>query len=171
MQLPKHPGRYLVLLLLLILVSLAAWMFHALNSPVIQERKSWPANQTSVGPSLPPLPSSSASSSATLAGSIVIDPMLQQQADSLNDPDSPPTRDLEIVADFLTTYSRALGGNPIGDNADITAALTGTGGAQGSRVSTRTPHHQRWPAHGPLGHALLVSSQRRQPDGNPLRRA
>jgi hypothetical protein len=62
---------------------------------------------------------------------VLIDPVLQERADQLNAQDSPPQRDLEIVGEFIHTYSRALGGNPIGDNSDITAALTGTDGHKG----------------------------------------
>jgi hypothetical protein len=117
------------LLVLLIITGLAVWMNRATTAPDSdaaskdsEKQKGGAAAGTS---SLPPPPVPAP------VPVVVIDPVLQQQADSLNDPDSPPTRDLEIVADFLTTYSRALGGNPIGDNADITAALTGTGGHKG----------------------------------------
>lgn len=60
-----------------------------------------------------------------------VDPALKAQADELHNPQEPPQKDLEIIADFISTYSKGIGGNPIGDNADITAALTGTQGHKG----------------------------------------
>lgn len=61
----------------------------------------------------------------------MIDPALSELADSLHHPESAPEEDLRIVEDFLQTYSKAKGGHPIGENADITAALTGSQGHQG----------------------------------------
>ncbi|MDB6119296.1 MAG: hypothetical protein JWO08_3077 [Verrucomicrobiaceae bacterium] len=56
---------------------------------------------------------------------MAIDPMIQGLADELASKEQPPTRDLEIVNEFVTLYSRAFQGNPIGMNEDITAVLTG----------------------------------------------
>jgi len=55
-----------------------------------------------------------------------IDPANQQKADLLNSPESTPIQDLQIVSDFIEIYAKATGGRPVGDNADITAAITGT---------------------------------------------
>jgi len=130
MQLPKRPGPYLVIFLLLILVILTAWMFHALNSPVIQDRIPTPEKKAAVkedrGPSLPPLQNTA--STKSIADSRAIDPMHQQMADQMHAEDSTPLRDLELVSEFITLYGKAFGGNPTGDNADITMALTGDGG-------------------------------------------
>jgi hypothetical protein len=65
------------------------------------------------------------------SSNVVIDPALNGLADSLHDPQTPPEEDLRIVEEFLQTYGKAKGGHPIGENADITAALTGTQGHQG----------------------------------------
>ncbi|MDB6139411.1 MAG: hypothetical protein JWO94_2483 [Verrucomicrobiaceae bacterium] len=54
-----------------------------------------------------------------------IDPGIQQLADELASREQTPSRDLEIVNEFVTLYSRAFQGNPIGLNEDITAVLTG----------------------------------------------
>ena len=54
-----------------------------------------------------------------------IDPGIQQLADDLASKEQSPARDLEIVNEFITLYSRAFQGNPIGLNEDITAVLTG----------------------------------------------
>jgi hypothetical protein len=62
---------------------------------------------------------------------VVIDPALAELADSLHDSQTTPEDDLRIVEEFLQTYGKAKGGHPIGENADITAALTGVNGHQG----------------------------------------
>lgn len=82
----------------------------------------------SAAPALPLLPE------AGMAGAeavVEIDPGNQALADRIFDPEIPPEEDLEIVQSFLQIYSKAQGGNPTGDNSDITAALTGTNGHRG----------------------------------------
>ncbi len=54
-----------------------------------------------------------------------IDPVIQGLADELASKEQTPARDLEIVNEFISIYSRAFQGNPIGMNEDITAVLTG----------------------------------------------
>lgn len=126
MPLPKRPAPYLLTLLLLILVVLAAWMFHVLTSPevqkaVAQKKSERPAPVADNGA---PLPSPTTGQGNVNAAPV--DAEHQRMADELNSPDNPPLRDLEILQGFLSIYGRAFReGMPIGDNADITAALTG----------------------------------------------
>ena len=130
MPLPKRPGPYIIVLLLTLMFVLVAWLMHVLESPEIREavqRKS--AREKTQRPER--IPDASAPPLAPKSSPGLIDPALQAQADELNSPDQPPERDLEIVSEFIRIYSRAAGGNPVGDNADITAALTGSGGQQG----------------------------------------
>jgi hypothetical protein len=55
-----------------------------------------------------------------------IDAANLQKADQLNSPDHSVKEDLQIVAEFVDLIQRAGINASIGDNADITAALTGT---------------------------------------------
>lgn len=55
-----------------------------------------------------------------------IDAANLQKADKLNSPDQSIHDDLQIVADFVDLLNRAGVSVSFGDNADITAALTGT---------------------------------------------
>ena len=55
-----------------------------------------------------------------------IDPANEQRADMLNSPEQGVQEDLQIIAEFVDICGRATGSMPTGDNADITAALTGT---------------------------------------------
>lgn len=68
-----------------------------------------------------------------------IDPVIQQLADDLASKELPPTRDLEIVNEFVTLYSRAFQGNPIGGNEDITAVLTGHNPRKGVLFPPNSP--------------------------------
>lgn len=129
MQLPKRPGPYIITLLLMVMVIIVAWLMHALESPEIRNAVQRKAGKEEAQRPVPALDSSVLSSASTSAPDPV-DPALQAQADELNAQDQPPERDLEILSEFIRTYSKAAGGNPIGDNADITAALTGAGGRQ-----------------------------------------
>lgn len=128
-MLPKRPGPYILTLLLILLLVVVAWMFHALTSPQIQEalvKKKGSAPKSpgteSVAP-VAPLPSTPKIGTFSESG---VDLELQARADSLHSTEHGADQDLQIVAGFLETYSRATGGQPIGDNADITSALTGT---------------------------------------------
>jgi len=71
-----------------------------------------PADLFYVGPRTTPVPE--------------IDAANLQKADQLNSPDHSVQEDLQIVAEFVDVLTRAGVNASIGDNADITAALTGT---------------------------------------------
>lgn len=122
----RTPAQSLRLLLLLAIVTGIAWWFGARRSdtgPAVKPEPTQPtATPTDAAPELP---------AATSTAPVVIDPALSELADSLHHPESAPEEDLRIVEDFLQTYSKAKGGHPIGENADITAALTGSQGHQG----------------------------------------
>jgi hypothetical protein len=127
MTLPKRSGPYLLTFLLLILAFLVAWMFHALTSPVVIEAASKSKKKAAKLPvetASPTLPTPNLPRGGS--ASAPIDPEHQKMADELHSTETQPIRDLEIVQEFLTLYSRAFKeGMPIGGNADITAALTG----------------------------------------------
>lgn len=130
-MLPKRPGPYLMTLLLIVLVVIVAWMFHALTSPDLQEAVK--KSKKAPAPAPPPAPVSSVQSLPEApTGPIAnfsaggVDMQLQNRADELHSEDAPPMKDLEIVAEFVETYAKGTGASPVGDNADITAALTGT---------------------------------------------
>jgi hypothetical protein len=134
----RSPARSAQLLLLLALVTAIAWWFGARQptadgppTPPVKPNTtpSVPSGTTSPTSQLPPPPSAK----------VVIDPALSELADSLHAPESPPEDDLRIIESFLQTYSKAKGGHPIGENADITAALTGS---QGHRGRVFPPAHR-----------------------------
>lgn len=127
MNLPKRPGPYVLALLLILLAVLTAWMFYLLTSPSVQKAivsrtQGAPPARTEPAQPVQSLPSPSGARMSSGG----VDPHLQGLADSLHAEDQPALRDLEIVASFLDTYARGMGGVPAGDNADITAAITGT---------------------------------------------
>lgn len=129
-MLPKRPGPYIMTLLLIILVVMVAWMFHALTSPELQEAM---AKKKAAPPPAPPKPVAPVQDLPDTAPRVMqnfsaggVDAALQAQADELHNEQNPPLRDLEIVAGFIETYAKGTGGQPVGDNSDITAALTGT---------------------------------------------
>lgn len=127
-MLPGRPSTYLLTLLLAVLVVLVAWMYHALNSPQISravERKK-ESRQVSSQPVLPAQPTASSEVPGANFSAGGVDHDLQSRADRLHSDEHGPEQDLQIVAEFLETYARATGGQPIGENADITAAITGT---------------------------------------------
>jgi hypothetical protein len=55
-----------------------------------------------------------------------IDAANLQKADSLNSPNHSVQEDLQIIAEFVDLLGKAGINHSLGDNADITAALTGT---------------------------------------------
>lgn len=130
-MLPKRPGPYIMTLLLIVLVVIVAWMFHALSSPELQEALS---KKTGTPPSPgAPQPVAPVQDLPDAAPPVTqnfsaggVDVALQAKADELHNEQNPPLRDLEIVAEFLETYAKGTGAAPVGDNADITAAITGT---------------------------------------------
>lgn len=127
-MLPRRPSTYLLTLLLAILVLVVAWMYHALSSPeiiqAVEKRKQ--AEKAPAQPVLPVQPMASSSEQGSNFSAGGVDQDLQTRADRLHSDEHGPEQDLQIVADFLETYARATGGQPTGDNTDITAALTGT---------------------------------------------
>ena len=68
-----------------------------------------------------------------------IDPDIQRLADDLASKEQTPVRDLEIVNEFITLYSKAFQGNPIGMNEDITAVLTGNNYTKGILFPPNSP--------------------------------
>lgn len=123
-ELPKRPGPYIIVVLLAVLGTLVFWMFSALSSPEVRRA----AGQKKAAPSSPrppepgtPLPAGAARAPASQE----MDPHLATLAARLNSRDHEPEHDLEILEELLSTYRRALGGNPSGDNSDIAAALIG----------------------------------------------
>ena len=68
-----------------------------------------------------------------------IDPDIQRLADDLASKEQTPVRDLEIVNEFITLYSKAFNGNPIGMNEDITAVLTGHNYTKGVLFPPNSP--------------------------------
>ena len=128
MPLPKRPSSYILALLLILLISMVGWMYKLVSMPELAQLAAKKAKEAEAKP----MPDAPALPSVTSRPApIIIDPALEERANQLHAPDSSPERDLEIVAEFIQTYGKALGGNPIGDNADITAALTGTEGHKG----------------------------------------
>lgn len=127
-MLPKRPGPYVLTLLLIVLAVVVAWMFSALSSPELVEAVSRKNKSSSPQPAEPVLPAPGPSGPVVSPkySSGGVDFELQAKADSLHSDEHGPQRDLEVVAEFLETYARATGGQPIGDNADITAAISGT---------------------------------------------
>ncbi|MBL9118081.1 MAG: hypothetical protein JNJ83_23940 [Verrucomicrobiaceae bacterium] len=132
MQLPTRPSTYLLGLLLIVFGALVFWLNRTVDNPALQsaieESKKKTANaspSTSMG---------SGPSGFVPPQARPIDPANQAIADQMFDPEQPPTRDLEIVDHFVEVLRRATGANPIGDNADITYALTGGGEPNRPRV-------------------------------------
>lgn len=125
-ELPKRPGPYLVALLLAVLGILSAWMFSAVTSSKVRhaalERGAAAGSpRRSPEPGDPRLPPSAP------AAAMAMDPHLRELSHSLNSPSHDTPQDLEIVNELLGLYQRATGAHPSGDNADITAALVGSG--------------------------------------------
>ncbi len=118
MRLSARPSFYIVSFLLLSLFGVVFYIYHLLTSPelrqAVQEKKK--AAPASV-PSPVPVPPS--------AALMPVDPVNATRAAQLNLPETTPRQDLEIVAEFVDLYRKIHGGNPIGSNEDITAAITG----------------------------------------------
>lgn len=65
-------------------------------------------------------------SQRTTTNTLEIDAANLQKADTLNSPDQSVQEDLQIIAEFVDLLGKAGLNYSVGDNADITAALTGT---------------------------------------------
>lgn len=50
---------------------------------------------------------------------------IAETASSLNDPSGIPADDISILSQMVFEYGKILGGNPVGENDEITAALMG----------------------------------------------
>lgn len=133
MPLPKRPGPYILTFLLILLAVMTAWIFKAVDSPEIQQAlKAQSAAASSAKESnLRPFP--------TQLEPVYIDPVNLAKANLLNAPNRTPHDDLQIVAEFIDLYRKALGGNPVGQNDDITAALTGNFGQTGRVFPPNSP--------------------------------
>lgn len=119
----KRPVSYLLGFVLVILVALVAWIHHALNAPEIQEAVRKKKGEFPGKNNVPPIAAAGPPPAASAATDV--DPMHLSMADELHSESNMPARDLEIIRDFITIYGRAVGANPVGENTDITAALTG----------------------------------------------
>lgn len=134
MPLPRRPSTYILGFLLLLLAAIVWVMFRIVSSPEVRTAAKAKGPATSekpaaAGTSLPLPPP--AAGGAPQPPPVFIDPVHQEKADLLNDPARSSQQDLEIVQEFVDLYGRAFGQNPIGENSDITAALTGEGGQKG----------------------------------------
>lgn len=117
---PKRLSSYILAVLLLALLAITYYLTRAVNSPELQkaiEKKKANSNP-------PAVPVSSATTQ--LPAPPPIDAANMEKAVRLNSPETTVTDDLHIVHEFVELYRRAFGGNPVGLNEDITAALTGT---------------------------------------------
>lgn len=118
-----------VTVLLAVAVVAVIWLTTAPNEPPptplatkIPKSKSRPPV-----PVAPPPPTSE-----TLPNSRSIDPEIQQLADNLAAKTESPSRDLEMVDEFIDLYRRIFQqGNPIGLNEDITSVLIGHNAKKG----------------------------------------
>jgi hypothetical protein len=139
MPLPTRPSTYLLTGLVLLLGGLVFWLNRTANNPelqaAIQAAKKKNTTVTSAA-------SSGSASAATVRDfrSLPVDPANQAMADEMFSEESPPARDLEIVDHFVEVLRRAHGSNPVGDNADITYAMTG--GGEPGRPRVFPPAHK-----------------------------
>ncbi len=113
------------MLLLCAVVFLAAWFIFT-PPPERPEIKLPPRTAPKVVKEAPHGPPPGPAFSTTHAHDRnAIDPDVQRLADELASRTQNPSRDLEIVNEFMHLYSKAFQGNPVGMNEDITASLTG----------------------------------------------
>jgi len=119
---PKRLSSYLVAILLIALVAIVFYLMQALESPELKR-----AIEKGKGkPNAQPQSQSAASVPLSSVTPPPIDPANLERALKLNAPDSTVHDDLQVVHEFIDLYRRAFGGNPVGLNEDITAAITGT---------------------------------------------
>ena len=107
------------LIAILALIAIAAWWFWPRDhqqtdavSPAMDARK----NQ--------PTPREESDSPETTRSEIVLVPV-SVESERLLDPQASARDDLEVMTVLVGEYRRLLGGNPVGDNDEITAALAG----------------------------------------------
>lgn len=97
-----------------------------------------PARRIEPRPSAPPAPPPRVSTTHAVDPR-AIDPEIQRLADDLANKKESPARDVEIVDEFVSLYRRAFQANPIGDNADVTATLTGANPRKGVLFPANSP--------------------------------
>ena len=112
MPLPQRPGPYILTLLVIVLAVLVAWMFQAVNSPEIDRALEQKAKAQAAKPAVTTTP-------PARPAPVFLDPVLQAQADRLNAPEHTAQEDVQIVAEFVDVYRKALGGNPIGQTTTL----------------------------------------------------
>lgn len=119
----KRP-RTLVLLIALVLAAVIVFWPGRLPTP----REATPAPQPPPAPLLSDLgkPADLFHTPPSTAATPEIDAANLQKASLLNSPDHSIQEDLQIVAEFIELIRKAGINASFGDNADITAALTGT---------------------------------------------
>lgn len=106
------------LIAILALVLIAAWWFwpreHQTTdavSPAMDARNSQPLPREEVSPETPD------------AGLTLVP--VSAESERLLDPQASARDDMEVMTVLVGEYRRLLGGNPVGDNDEITAALAG----------------------------------------------
>ena len=129
----RHRKVWLAVVSVCLLLGLGAW-WHS-----DQRSESAPVATVTVGHRVPPPP-------FTPALVEIVDHPVIAAAAGLFSSDS-AAEDLEIVALILADYRKALGGNPVGENEEITACLLG-----GNRLGLRffPPSHRALDAAGRL---------------------
>ena len=133
-------SRFPLLIAASVLVSmLAAVMMWWLNAPSVEFK---PLPAISHKAPVPVIPASSPPAhlpTPSTPDPRAIDPDIQRLADDLASKEQTPMRDLEIVNEFITLYSKAFQGNPIGLNEDITSVLTGNNYTKGILFPPNSP--------------------------------
>ena len=71
------------------------------------------------------VPAEAVSSEREVTPVITVSPVAQELSEALLDTDGPPEAELEAVGQLLYFHRQAFGENPVGDNGDIVAALSG----------------------------------------------
>jgi hypothetical protein len=106
------------LIAILALVLIAAWWFWPREneptdavSPAMDARKNHPREREEVSPETPD------------AGLTLVP--ASAESERLLDPQASARDDVEVMTVLVGEYRRLLGGNPVGDNDEITAALAG----------------------------------------------
>jgi hypothetical protein len=125
-SIPKRPGPYILILLLIVLGILTVWMLRVLNDPSIQKAVQKNKDSRSAPPPDPALQLIPPNPSA--AGSPATDQLVLDLHQELLNKETPPERELEIIQDLLSQHQRALGSSSFGDNNDVTRALVGDTG-------------------------------------------
>ncbi len=124
---PRRLTFYILAALLIVLGGIVYYMMQLVETPELlaAAKKARAAKQGTAPPATPS--SIPAGTHSNTPSKVFIDPELQRKADELLAPEYDTQHDLEVIREFLSLYSKAFGGgNPVGLNEDITAAITGT---------------------------------------------